>query len=380
MRRKLKERTKILFLVFGCIFLLLLAAFLAVTQTKTLSEGAVSEDGSYTSVLADIANIAEADPRVVDLAMLGSHDASTGALSVGAPADESTGGGVKFLYAVAPGLSYRYTKTQVSTVTAQLRQGARFLHIKCAYHEGKWCGSHSMVDGAIEGYVREVISFLQGAKGEIVVLQFQIAYGGESTLSAFLTELFAYECEGHTLKDFVPYENVPLGELTYNTVTQNGTKGGAVVMFSGEDDLPDVERVFDLQNSEYRGKCYSRNSMTNRWYNRMKTSAIAEGVAKRCAEIQGEFDRYKNMFRVMQINTSPCGKDFFETVGAWSLVSKAKKHNAEMLHCADFDKWMETMPVVLCDFVTSANGGFNAKINQKIVAYNQRLVERLLAE
>lgn len=380
MSRKLKKRTKIFLWVFGCIFLLIFVALTVVTQTQTLYEGEVSEGGAYASVLSDIENVTEADPRVVDLAMLGSHDANTYKLQPHAPAGENTGGGVKFLYAIAPGLSYRYTKTQVSTVYDQLRAGSRFLHIKCAYHEGKWCGSHSMVDGAIEGYVRETISFLREAAGEIVVLQFQIAYGGESTLSAFVSELFDYEDEGQTLNDFVPYENVPLGELTYNTVTKNGTKGGAVVMFSGEDDLPDVERVFDLQNSEYRGKCYSRNSMTNRWYNRMKTSAIAEGIAQRCAEIQGEFDRYKNMFRVMQINTSPCGKDFFETVGAWSLVSKAKKHNAEMLNCADFDKWMETMPVVLCDFVTSANGGFNAKINQKIVAYNQRLVKRLLAE
>ncbi len=203
-----------------------LLAIIIVCQIKTLHMGAISDGNEYISVMSDIEGIDEANPRVIDLGMLGAHDASTYNLTkyVGMSGEVNRGAAV--LYKCAWGLTYRYSKTQVSTIYDQLEQGVRYVHIKSSYFDGKWCGSHSLIDGPLDVYIKDVIRFLQDADGEIVVVHLLIKYGGDATVTKFLSEIFDIEYNGLKFKDLVPYEDIPLGELRYNDVTQTGTRGG----------------------------------------------------------------------------------------------------------------------------------------------------------
>lgn len=376
-RRKLKFRTKIVLCVLAGIVLVLTVALSVVCHSRALYAGKISGDKAYKSVLSEIEDISEANPRVVDLGMLGAHDANTYNLEEYNGASGEVGGDLKAVYKLAYGLSYRYTKTQVSDIYDQLCQGVRFLNFKCSYHSGKWCGSHSFIDGPMETYIKDVIRFVKDAPGEIVVVESQVMYAEGHTLSELVSDFFAVEYEGQTLKDFILYENIPIKDLTYNDVTQEGTQGGIVFLVTTDGKLSTP--FVDKEKSEYRGKFYAHPGMfSGKWYNRMKTSAIADGIGKQCEVIRAD-DRYMEGFRLMLMQTSPNAKDFFETAGAWSLLKKAKSHNLKMLANPAFAEWLSVMPVVLCDNVTSANGDFNKKINEKIASYNRSLVETLLS-
>ncbi len=381
-RKKIKSKL-VLCIILEAV-LVLLFAVLFLTQSKLLGAGEVS-GGTYSSALSGIGRISEADPRVVDLAMLGSHDATTCCLDGYNGVSGEVNADRASLYQWAWGLSYRYTKTQVSTVYEQLMQGARFLHIKCSYSGGVWYGSHSLLDGPIETYIGDVVKFLQGHPGEIAVLELQLMHGDGTTLSEFLSHVFGAGYGGKTLADFVPYCDIPLGELTYNDVTAGGTRGGAVAVVVQDKAIAGNKAFFDFEESAYKGKCYGEvaagrtGELFSKWFNRMDSSAIAEGLQEQSEKMRADFNKYRNGFRVMQINTTPNLEDAAETVGAWSLIRKAKDHNPRILADPAFDRWMEVMPVIVCDFVTSANGDFNRNINEKIRTYNQNLVDGLLS-
>ncbi len=376
MEGRIKKRTKIILCIAGTLLLALSIALSIICNSLALCAGKISDDGAYTSVMSDIEGISDADPRVVDLAMLGSHDANTYNLTKYKGLSGEVNENATVLYQSVWGLSYRYTKTQVSTIYDQLVQGVRYLHIKGSYQNGEWYGSHSVIDGPMDTYIRDAIKFLQKAPGEIVVLQVQLMYGEGTTISGFLSTLFGIVYGGQTLKDFVPYENIPLGELRYNAVTKNGTQGGAVVVLTG--DYKKNSLFADLEQSEYEGKCYGKpGCISAAWYNRMDSSALAEAVDKQSERIQESYTKYSDGFRVMQLNTTPTMQDPIDTAAAWSLVCKAKNHNSEMIEKPKFDDWMKVMPVVLCDFSTSANDDFNKKINEKIMAYNQGLAAEM---
>ena len=374
-----KKIAIILLSVFAGVFLIMFTAIMIATQSRNLFAGKVSDDGAFKTVMANIAGIVEADPRVVDIAMLGSHDANAYDFSKHTNFSGEVKNGVKPLYKMAPGLAYRYTKTQASDVYAQLNQGVRFLHIKCSYIDGEWYGSHSLVGSPVEVYIKDAIKFLKSSPGEIVGFELQVMYADGTNISQFVDAIFDIEFEGETLADFMPYSDVPLGELTYNDVTAHGTRGGVEIVVTAD---PEIEWAgfTKVQTSKNLKKIYTGWEVFYApWFDRMNSSAIADALDEECKKLDDP-QKYDDVFRVMQINTSPTGKDPFDTAFAWSLLNKAKKHNVQILNDGRFDKWLSHMPILLCDFSTSANGDFNKSANEKIISYNQDLVSRLLAQ
>ncbi len=260
MRGRLKRRTIIVLCVLGAVILALTVALSVVCHSRALYEGEVADDGAYASVMADIEDMSKANPRVVDLAMLGSHNANTCNLDKSAGISGEAGKGMGALNTLAPGLSYRYTKNQVSDIYSQLRQGVRFLCFRCSYYEGEWCGSHTLIDAPMRVYVQDVIRFLRENPGEIVVLFFNLRDCAGVGFSETIDRLFSYEYDGQTLQDYIPYENIPLGELRYNDVTKEGTKGGAAVLFS----LYHAKRSGDLEaakSNAHFGKIFAEGGV-----------------------------------------------------------------------------------------------------------------------
>ncbi len=347
-------------------------------HSRSLHEGEVSADCAYTSVHSCIDNITEADPPVVKLALLGAHDANTYALQGNNGFSGEVRNSTRLLHNMVPGLAYRYTKTQASTIYEQLCQGVRFLHIKCSYFNNRWYGSHALLDGPIDIYIQDVIRFLQANNGEIVVIELQLMYGEGTDYSQMMDQIFSVRYNGQTLDDVIPYENVPLPSLTYNTVTQQGTKGGAVVVAVGTNTDFD-KQFFDVKTSKYVGKCYcGPNTLYSPWINRMDTDAIAAKLDEQCATVEQRADVLDGAFRVMQVNTTPNFDDPWQTISCWSLLSKAKDHNYKMITHPHIDNWLQHMPIFMCDFATSANNDFNRLVNDKLLAYNRALVSDML--
>lgn len=103
--------------------------FAIVLNVNSLGVGRGNTDGAYGRVLADIEGITDADPRIIDIAMLGAHDANTASLEPGNPIDDNPKSDVfEQLYPVSAGFQYRMSVTQTVSPHELLMQGVRFVH------------------------------------------------------------------------------------------------------------------------------------------------------------------------------------------------------------------------------------------------------------
>lgn len=160
--------------------------------------GEGSLDGAYTTVLADIEGLRDANPRVIDIAMLGAHDANTSSIKNDAPLDDSAEGILKDLIPVSRGFQYRYAVTQAVSVENLLKQGVRFLHLKYTYFEGNWLVSHSFAGGEIRTDIMQILGFLAQNPGELLVLLFQPTYFGDQSYDTFHNWLAGVTLNGKT--------------------------------------------------------------------------------------------------------------------------------------------------------------------------------------
>ena len=77
----------------ACVILLIVAIAFVVffsvvlNARRSLGVGIGSTDCAYKTVLADIEGISAANPKIVDIAMLGAHDANTASIQYGNPLD-----------------------------------------------------------------------------------------------------------------------------------------------------------------------------------------------------------------------------------------------------------------------------------------------------
>ena len=107
----------------------------------------------------------------------------------------------------------------------------------------------------------------------------------------------------------------------------------------------------------------------------------------------GEIDRYalelnasglyRWKLRVNQTQATVSGESFgdvMRSIGAWSLLKFAEKHNIALLENDNFDAWLKAMPVFQVDFANSSYGDFNRRVNEKIRARNEYIVSVLSEE
>lgn len=373
----------------------LFTMFLAVVcNDTTIKVGLGNCDGQYATVLANIDGIVEANPRYVDIAMLGSHDAVTSTLTDETPLDyhdkDSILGKVD---PISSGIQYRFGKTQAVGLGQQLLQGARFFHIKCTDYEGEWYGTHAHLTGKLSDHILELLKYLasDAAKGEIVGLLFQTMYMGDGvTLDTLHEDLNNVKYNGKSIFDYVYIEKadtfdngnggVRIGELTYNDLTKNGTAPGVVIFDRRE------EKVFKAEwegSSALTARCYDMDSCADHeWHSSIGEEKLISKINATCDRIAGD-EKYQSKLRMNQTQASfavGSAKEFFEIIGSWSLLRFAKDYNVTLINHENFDKWLTYMPVFQVDFCNSNHGDFNNKVNKLIIEHNQATVNRLLSE
>ena len=363
----------------------------------TISDDLGADNGKYVTVLANIDGIVDANPRLVDIAMLASHDAVTAGLEPDAPVDYYDRG--QIVGKVAPltrGLQYRFAKTQSVGLDVQLRQGARMFHMKYTDFEGEWYATHTLLSQKFETYILQVLEYLATpeAKGEVVLLLLHPIYFGEGvTLDTFHNWLAEVKLDGKNIYDYVNYgatntfdkdgaEGVRIGDLRYNDLTENGTKAG-VVLFDRRESKLWSEDMEGTATDQYMSKFFDMDSnATHKWHSRNGYNTMTKLIDEQ-ATIIAESDEWDNKLRMNQAQPafSVGGiSDIFVDLFSWNLKSHSIRYNAKIIDNDNFDKWLSIMPVFQVDFVNSEYGDFNNKVNTKIIAYNQKLVAELLSE
>ena len=379
------------------IYAVIITVFVTVfMHDTTISDDLGADNGKYVTVLANIDGIVDANPRLVDIAMLASHDSVTAGLEPDAPVDYYDRG--QIVGKVAPltrGLQYRFAKTQSVGLDVQLRQGARLFHIKYTDFEGEWYATHTLLSKKVETYILQVLEYLATpeAKGEIVLLLLHPIYFGEGvTLDTFHNWLANVKLDGKNIYDYVNYgatntfdkdgaEGVRIGDLRYNDLTENGTKAG-VVLFDRRESKLWSEDMEGTATDQYMSKFFDMDSnATHKWHSRNGYNTMTKLIDEQ-ATLIAESDEWDNKLRMNQAQPafSVGGiSDLFVDLFSWNLTNHSIRYNAKIIDHEDFDKWLSIMPVFQVDFVNSEYGDFNNKVNAKITAYNQKLVADLLS-
>lgn len=379
------------------IYAVIITVFVTVfMHDTTISDDLGADNGKYVTVLANIDGIIDANPRLVDIAMLASHDSVTAGLEPDAPVDYYDRG--QIVGKVAPltrGLQYRFAKTQSVGLDVQLRQGARLFHIKYTDFEGEWYATHTLLSKKVETYILQVLEYLATpeAKGEIVLLLLHPIYFGEGvTLDTFHNWLADVKLDGKNIYDYVNYgatntfdkdgaDGVRIGDLRYNDLTENGTKAG-VVLFDRRESKLWSEDMEGTATDQYMSKFFDMDSnATHKWHSRNGYNTMTKLIDEQ-ATIIAESDEWDNKLRMNQAQPafSVGGiSDLFVDLFSWNLKNHSIRYNAKIIDHEDFDKWLSIMPVFQVDFVNSEYGDFNNKVNAKITAYNQKLVADLLS-
>lgn len=391
-RLKRRRITRILCGVFIPV-IVITVFFSVILNARSLGAGKGSTDGAYGTVLADIDGITEANPRIIDIAMLGAHDANTFSLDIANGIDNKDGNDIlKAIEPVTAGFQYRMAVTQAVSPYQLLLQGARLLHFKYTYFNDEWYASHTIMGREFALDVIDVLKFLDEHPGEVVLLFLQSTYLGETqTLHTFHDWLAGIEYNEKTIYDYVHYDKVNvfgsmfsdgvnIWDLTYNDVTNNGESAG-VVLFDRRDD---ASITYDASYiSEYSPYFYDIDSnASHQWHSRMGENALIGEIEDYYLELSAT-RVYRWRLRVNQTQASVSAatvSDVFADIGAWSLLKFAEKYNVKLIENEHFDVWLRTMPVFQVDFANSDYGDFNRRINEKIRARNEEIVSILLRE
>lgn len=389
--RRVKRRRTAAILCGVLIPVVVLTIFFSVMlNARDLGVGEGNLDEAYDTVLADIDGITEANPRIIDIAMLGAHDANTFSVSADGPIDDNPAGEIlKTVLPASSGFQYRMSVTQVVSPYRLLMQGARMLHFKFAYYDGGWYASHSLLGRKFELDIIDVMKFLDEYPGEFVILFFQSTYYGPTqSLHTFHEWLASVEYNGKNIYDFVHYGDVnifgsefvseelaDLADLTYNDVTKNGTEGG-VVLFDRREEIV----TGTTEPSDYTDLFFDVDANSAaRWHNRMGEDVLIENINDYAdtLSVRRQFRYYLRVNQAQGTISVETAGDLLRSIGAWSLVKFAEKYNASLLDDPNFDKWLRIMPVVQVDFANSDYGDFNRRINAKIRARNEEIVRIL---
>lgn len=336
-----------------------------------------NEDGDDYSGIISL-GVAGDNPRVVDIAMLGAHDAFSSRITKNSPVDPGEAEDSilrnKAAAFFADGLFARLAKSQRGDATDMLENGVRYLDVRLSNIDGTWFTKHALVSDELSYYLSDVITFLGDHSGEFIVFDLQHVYLGDATFDDLFTYLDTFEVNGKSLLDFVRFDptTLALGDLRYDDVTLAGTESGVVI-------LAKTENTATLHYHYERGEGDTEGSeiisIRSLWHNTSDSKKMLDGIHEEF-DLLTESDEYDNVFRVNQAQKTGVisGPDLLDTLVGWSLVDMASYFNSRLVKQTDFITWFSAMPILMVDYAISNRGQFNTTANLAIIGYNQSLV------
>ncbi|OQC11539.1 MAG: hypothetical protein BWX74_00119 [Tenericutes bacterium ADurb.Bin087] len=358
------KRKKKTFKKLGTTLLTILTVLLVVMYVPRTARIGYKND-RYANILKD-ANIA-ADTRVVDIAMLGAHDAFSSKINLLSAPDPAESGIVKnkTVNAVFKGGLVRVLKAQQDGAKVLLNRGVRYFDVRISYFDGEWYTKHGLLDTNLFYYLKDIYDFLKDRPQEFVILDIQHIYTGESNINEFLNYLLDIQFVGNplTLQDFIHHTSaITLNDLLYFDVL--GPNHGGIILLLNDDGTAEASQ---------KTLFYNRNdAIRSKWHNKRYVKDIVP-------LINAEADYLKTQesldyFRVNQAQLTPDYlKDPLGTLGRWSLINIAATSNAKLVSNAHFAEWLGVMPIFMVDFANSRYARFNVRANEKIIEYNRNL-------
>jgi len=339
---------KILVVLFAFIGLILLINLPIITlrnnKTNTDYSDWMSENISY-------------DKKVIDVAMLGAHDAFTQDMNIMSKLDpyETNSimqGTTGFL---VKGFIYRQSKTQLATATELLQSGVRYLDIRLSLDGDKWYTKHNYISEEFDLIAEEITEFLDNYPGEFLILDFQHIDGVDYN-DVYDYNLFYNMLDEYGLLEYA-YNVNQLDSLTYGQLTNNGTVAKIII-------------ISKFTNSNTYVLSYD-DSIRSNWADSDDFDFVINNLHEEANDIDESSSM--NKFRVMQAVTTMqiSGSGILDALGNWSLINRAKRFNSYLIDSEDFDNLLIYLPIIMVDYANTNANQFNDKIMQKIMDFNR---------
>ena len=364
------------------ILLVVLALILVFIISMSLAfdfVGKVKDDSMrYEYVMKDV--FAEKDPRVVDIAMLGAHDAFSSDISFSSEVNKNETGIVtnKLVGFLAKGFVKRMSKAQNANAMQLLKSGVRYLDVRITLVDGEYYTAHGLISNTLGYYLKDVVEFLGTHPGEVIVFDIQHFQTptGSSNPEEF-SNLFAYmktvkNSQGKSIFDYVYYSSgtyqIPLSELRYSTATNGKTTAGAIVLAK----IIGFSSVYARDGQTLEG--YADNSKTIRslWHETNSYDELVKGIEKEVlfvkdSDINGVF-----VVNQAQLTGFVGGFRLVKSVFKWSIMDMAADSNAKLVQDKDaFMRNIQYLKIFMVDNATSTKGNFNQLVNEYILEANK---------
>lgn len=360
--------------------LLLILIYVIITLQLPFSFASKKTNDSYDNVLGDAIN--NMDAKIVDIALLGSHDAFSDGISYTSKPNVNEGGIVtnKLVNILCKGLVVKMSKAQVVGAKEQLYAGVRYFDVRVTKVDSEYYTCHGYLSNPLSSYLKDIVEFLDSHPGEFIIFDIQHFYADEEEREnddkEYFDDLIAYidsvkSTNGNSLIDFVSYDATTqeIGSLTYGMLTNNKTKAGVILLGKTKTNSLLYYRDNDAN--------YGRDNYDNIfsfWHQTNSIDTLLIEIDKENTYLT-EHD-YSNILRVNQAQRTGyiMDKTIVKSIFEWSILNMAKKTNKNLIKDEDsFKNNLKTMPIFMVDYVTTNANKFNELANKYISEFNQGL-------
>lgn len=347
---------------------------LALIICLTVAFGAAAaETGEYF-----FKNNISGDTRLVDMHMLGAHDAFTAGLNSNSPVDAA---GVKLNDSGSKGAQSSWgtnvinaSKAQSANIEELLNSGVRYFDVRLSRYQngGEFYTTHGRISDQFTGeggIARKIAAWAEAHPGEIVVLDFQSLFdiqtsSGGAERSSWRDLYNKLNADG--IIRYVYTGDGSVDRHTYDSLTNGGTRA-AIVIFTqvtGAWEVPD--HFINRRDNDTASDGYMRSFHTEKESYTDLRAALAQEYDDLLVTNR---EKYYYRFRVMQAQTTPGLLSIL--FGRANLINDANTNNIKILTDDSYDKWSKILPVLMVDNATSDSGDFNALAVEKLARMNR---------
>ncbi|MFA5741286.1 MAG: hypothetical protein WC874_00255 [Candidatus Izemoplasmatales bacterium] len=321
------------------------------------------------------------DQRIIDVAMLGAHDAFSADINLFSQTDVHSAASIQtgITGLLIKGFSVKQSKTQVSGITELLTAGVRYFDIRLTYNEEKssWYTTHTYFSNDLASVLEEMNTFLFAHPGEFLLLDIQHVYGidydNPAENDVAFAEIRTIFASANVLEYAYEQGTKELNEITYGDITNNKVQAG-VMIFSK---MANNDNAFwDYWSSIY--SAWPNTDVPETAYACLDTYAanITSGdaltgalpIVENASAINAqEGIRVLQGVLTMQMN----GEGIINALIKWSLIDRAREFNSNLIDQPNFANWMMTMPVIMVDYADTNYENFLDRVMEMIIYYNE---------
>ncbi len=359
------------------IFILILLIVLALLVTLNFPVATFLKHTTTQSYDTWMSETLSNEDRVIDVAMLGAHDAFTSEMDVFSPVDELSADSIQTgaVGLLIKGFSYKQSKTQVSDVTTLLNAGVRYFDIRLTYDldTKTWWTVHTYFSTPFQQVLEDIATFLSDHPGEFLVLDVQHVYAVDPLSSSSpLLQIHNLFVDAGVMDYAYPDNIKPLDEITYGDVTNNGTEAGVIILSK----FYEVDSPIFVYQSSIRSAWANTDSLESLYtFLGEEAELIQNHNATTGVQDDGfpvETDSLE-AFRVMQgvLTMQMSGGGIIEAALKWSLLERAMNVNTSLIEHEDFLIWLEAMPIFMVDYADSTKDDFLDNVMEIIINFNE---------